>query len=308
MRQRARAFTLLEIVTSLVILCTLLLASASVLSLSDYTAGNATTRLTAQFQAADVADQITDDLNVALNFTGRTATSVTFTVPDRISAGSPQPVCYSWSGTAGAPLTRQFNNGTAVNIANSIQAFNLAYATRLMGKPPISEQLIFQHDSMSVGTSADFAIQNNQWAACEYFVPNLPLGTASYSITHINLFLKQAGPPDAFFNVSVTTPNALFEPTTTVLAQTTVYETSLDTNYQSIRIPVTGLTGLSPSQGLCVEVTYNNGGPQACNWQYETSFLQVPVVGAYCSANSNGYWGLPTSHSAFMMDIYGTVP
>jgi prepilin-type N-terminal cleavage/methylation domain-containing protein len=307
MKRHFRAFTLIEIVTSLVILSVLLLACASMLSLSNYQTGSATTRISAQFQAADVADQITDDLNVALNFTQRTATSVTFTVPDRISAGTPEPVCYSWAGTAGSPLTRQFNNGTVVNIANSVQAFNLAYTTRLMGKAPISESLIFQHDTMTVGTSQDFTVDNTH-SASEYFVPNLPSGTASYSITHICLFLKQAGPPDAFFNVQVTTANALFQPTSTVLAQTTVYETSLDTNYQCLRIPMTGLSGLNPQQGLCIVVSYNNGGPQACRWQYESALLLNPVVGAYWCTSNNGNWSLPSITADGMMDIYGTVP
>jgi hypothetical protein len=156
---------------------------------------------------------------------------------------------------------------------------------------------------MSVGSSADFTVQNNQ-TACEYFVPTLPSGTASYSITHICLFLRQSGSPGAL-NLLVTTANALFQPSTTVLAQLTVYSTALDTNYQSLRIPVTGLSGLNPSQGLCIQVSFNYGGAQ---WQYERSTLVPPVVGAYSSMNFNGYWWTPSTLNALMMDVYGTVP
>jgi hypothetical protein len=65
---------------------------------------------------------------------------------------------------------------------------------------------------------------------------------------------------------------------------------------------------LNPQQGLCVTVSYLNGGPQACQWQYEFSPIFMPVVGAYWSSCNNGYWFMPVTNCAGMMDIYGTVP
>lgn len=87
--------------------------------------------LTASVQAGQVVDQIARDLLYATTFTESTNNAVTFTVADRgHGTAGPETIRYAWSGTAGDPLTRQYNSGTVVTVCQSVEAFTLDFKKR----------------------------------------------------------------------------------------------------------------------------------------------------------------------------------
>ena len=69
----------------------------------------------------------------------------------------------------------------------------------------------------------------------------------------------------------------------------------------------TTLTGLSPTTGLCIVVSYSMGGSTAITQQYESALLNI-VSGCYWSQSSNAgsTWnvGLGTNTARFY--VYGT--
>jgi len=108
-RRNVRAFTMLEVMMSTVIVSMLMLAMSSVMVLS-------TRSITSQSEdvskASDVIDEITTDLNLAMSFSEQTATAVTFTVPDRDGNAVSETIRYSWSGTPGDSIMRTYNGGS----------------------------------------------------------------------------------------------------------------------------------------------------------------------------------------------------
>ena len=51
-------------------------------------------------------------------------------VPDRDDANAdPELIRYSWSGTRGDPLLRQYNQATLATVAENVAAFNISYFT-----------------------------------------------------------------------------------------------------------------------------------------------------------------------------------
>jgi len=84
-------------------------------------------------RGSDVVQQITLDLSLAQTFTERTDRTVAFTVPDRDGDGEPESIRYAWSGVAGDPLTRQYNGGPTVLVAEDVHHFRLDY---LLKTPP----------------------------------------------------------------------------------------------------------------------------------------------------------------------------
>jgi type II secretory pathway pseudopilin PulG len=307
---RCAAFTMVEMTTSMIILAVLLLACGSVVSLATYTVNRATTRTAMQIQVGDAAAQLRDDLNVAMNFTERTSTAATFSVPDRLNAGSPQPVRYAWTGP-GAPLTRQFNSGAAVPLLSNVQTLNLNYFTRLVGPAPgPTESLRFQHNTVLLGSAQNYTVDKKNWVS-QYFVPTLPNGATSWTLTRVQLRIK--GPPNSFYlPVLVVMPDGSDLPNGAVLGQAIIYGSALSGGYEWLDASFTGLTNLNPNQGLCIELQLNVGGGSggSINLQYESSLVSI-LSNTCFSTTSNA---TPPWHAAVlgtnvaMMNVYGTAP
>ena len=84
-----------------------------------YTPSDASQRST----AADVVNQICDELRYATVVLQQTPQILEFVVADRNSDGTAEKIRYEWSGTAGAPLVKTVNGGTGVNVLPSVNSF-----------------------------------------------------------------------------------------------------------------------------------------------------------------------------------------
>lgn len=156
---RRSGFTLIEIVTSIGILSVLMWAMLSTMLIASKAIGSSDSKIAKISQGNNILQRITADLSLAQSFSERTATAVTFTVPDRNGDGSPETIRYAWSGTAGDPLTYQYNGGTVVNLAQDVHAFDLDYLLKTVTAaasqataPETEEMELVSHDYASVGT------------------------------------------------------------------------------------------------------------------------------------------------------------
>jgi hypothetical protein len=134
---KRRALTLLELAVCLISSMTLIGGLAASIYLSSQALPGNENASRQKSKAAAVLRDMMADVSLAVSFTERTTRAMTFRVPDRSGDGSPDVIRYAWSGTAGDPLTYQYNSGTVVNIATGVQAFNLEALTRTM----LAEQL-----------------------------------------------------------------------------------------------------------------------------------------------------------------------
>ena len=83
--------------------------------------------------AADRAiGRLTADTRHALKYIHRSANSIEFTVPDRDGDEVPETLRYSWGGTAGDPLVRRLNGGSAYVVLQEVHNFSLTYAERMV--------------------------------------------------------------------------------------------------------------------------------------------------------------------------------
>lgn len=126
-RTGASGFTLIEIVVSAAIMTIIMGAMMSVMLIASRAVNTADGANERTARARDVVDQITADLSLAEEFTERTDRAVAFTVPDRDADEQLETIRYAWSGVAGDPLTRQYNGGTEVTVAENVHRFNLAW-------------------------------------------------------------------------------------------------------------------------------------------------------------------------------------
>jgi hypothetical protein len=118
--------SLLELVCTMVAGSVLMAGLASVMFVAGqvaYTPAASSRRL----EASQVVNQLADEVRGATFFITHTSHTLEFVVADRDNDGLAERIRYDWSGTAGAPLYKTVNSGTAVAVLASVQNFQLTY-------------------------------------------------------------------------------------------------------------------------------------------------------------------------------------
>ncbi len=118
--KRGRAFTLIEMVISISIVSIIILGMGSALLIAIRALPDAGNAADATIAASEVAEQLAAELRFAVTFAERTAAIVEFTVADRNGDMASEVIRYAWSGSAGDPLTRQYNGGGIVDIVENV--------------------------------------------------------------------------------------------------------------------------------------------------------------------------------------------
>jgi prepilin-type N-terminal cleavage/methylation domain-containing protein len=309
-------FTLIETAISLGIIGILMVSLGSVVALAGRAVTTSTTGSTAASATARTAvDMITSDLEVALTITEQTPTAVTFTVPARGADVSPETMRYAWDGIAGHPLTRKYNSGSAVSIADNVTSLNLTYLTKSvagMSPPPATtsaEQLLASHDG---GTGSNIKPTQPTKTAYpgEYFMPTFPNGTVTWGVTRIKLMATVAfGSPSGNMNVALYAADTNHLPTGSALAAGTIDISQLsNSGYQWFNIVLPSpLYGLPVSQGLVVVATVGTSNGLGEIAYDSTAGTSVAAMGWTTTANTGTTWTALTGTTGLQMYIYGTV-
>ena len=173
-RPAPRGFTLVEMTVSLAVLSILLVAIGSAVMLAAKTLPQESDPSRETTWAVMSVEDIATELQYALAFTERSATAVEFAVADRDSDGSRETIRYAWSGTAGDPLTREYNGASAVTVVDGVREFELLYDKLVRTKSvPIdvesAEIELVRHVNLAKPKS--FAVTSSNWIG-QYFYPS----------------------------------------------------------------------------------------------------------------------------------------
>ena len=191
-------FTLLEMAVAMLAASMLLVGLSSALYLTmqatEPDLGGHQSKLDADQALAD----LTSELRFAKSFTTRDATAVEFLVADRDSDTNDETIRWEWSGTAGDPLTRQYNGGTIANVLENVHNFDLTYnidevTTVETGSGEItSDEFMLANFEGWSGISADapsYTLGTSTWVAEYFTAQGLPTDLSSMSITKVSLRL-----------------------------------------------------------------------------------------------------------------------
>jgi prepilin-type N-terminal cleavage/methylation domain-containing protein len=304
-----RGFTLVELVVGMAITSVLMGAMAGAVLISTSGLNMATSAATSGSQAADAADAIARDLTLATSFTERTATAVTFTVPDRNSDNQSETIRYAWSGRANDPLTRQFNNNAVVNLATGVQRLNFSYLYRTMGLATTNqsrEQLLMCHVASAGGTYNTYDVDKNHWCA-QYFYPSLPANTTAWNITRVRLVLQAGTLPLSNFMVDIRTADASKKPTGSVVQSISLSSWGLPPSDAWIDVPFTVPATLDPSKGYCIVVrqTFSFGNGVSVGYDQGGSGLLANSGWLTTGDGGNGWSGLANDKD-MRFYVYGT--
>jgi hypothetical protein len=307
---RLRAFTLVELVVSIATLSVLMAGLAAAILLSTHALPDAESPLSAVVDGADVAGQLAEELGTAVWIIEHTTTAITFTVPDRDNDGVPERIRYEWLGTPGDPLTRWYNDGTAVNVLESVNQFDLSYGMKVTTEeypgPPVEsarQQLMGCDTGLLTGLGT---VKKNMWWG-EYFKPALPAEALSWSVQDAYLRLRQKGGNQGSVSVALRPPTVQLLPDTTVLEEVIIPESELPLEASSftwVQIPFSSVSNLSPDEGLCL-VARSFDNKAAAEIEYYAAGISLPDAGLLQSMAQEAGWYI-AADQALRFKIYGT--
>lgn len=315
-RVKRRGHTLMEVLISTVIVSIVLGAVVSTMVIAARAVDDQPSR--AVSQAGDAANDVTTDLSLAQGVTERSANAVTISVPDRDGDGQAETIRYSWSGTPGDPLLREYNGGAARVVASDVHKFNLSYLTTTVppGDGPAGpgeqgvesdEQVLIHHNDVSGGSMMDYKVKSQKWCA-QYFKPTLAGNAISWKITKVQFRAKQFQSSDGVIAVQIRTADGDLKPTATVLAEATVNESSLSLSYAWVTVNLGPVAGLTPGRGYCLVLKYVSGSSFVCSIEYEESAGDMPYDTHWTITGDNGSsWSSQNNSQDMRFYVHGTV-
>ena len=122
-----RGFTLVELVVTIAITSVIMLGIGSAMLIAGRALPAADNPAAASLIAGQAIEQMVTELQYAATIIDSNATMIEFTVADRDADDVAETIRYEWSGTPGDPLTRQYNGGALVNLADDVQEFDLSH-------------------------------------------------------------------------------------------------------------------------------------------------------------------------------------
>ena len=246
-----RGFTLLEVVLTIAIMAVLMGGLTSAVLIATHAAPEEDSVYAHQLEGERVAQAILSELQTALWVMEQTATSITFTIPDRGGDGLPERIRYNWTSNR---LDRTYN-GTTATVLTDVTSFDLSYREGSIAetyKGPLEilkERLVSRafHDKntseVALGSEtllAELFDPNLDGA----FDPNVPEADRTWRPTRVRLRLRSDGLATGVAEVSLT-GSRMSVPQTKYLTST-VNEAALSSTTAWHEVPFSQTVDLAP--------------------------------------------------------------
>jgi hypothetical protein len=257
--------------------------------------------------AAEALEQVVADLQYAVSVSQRTARMIEFTVHDRNGDDIPETIRYSWSGSAGAPLIRQYNGGAAESVLTDVREFNLLYTLKTISmeipQPNESAETILASYDSNRNLYA-YPIQDMEWYA-EYVFPSLPANTISWKVTRVVLTAQLDGLSLGEARVQLRRPTAGNAVSDVVIEEKTLWESILLLIFGTREFTFASAGGLAPTQGVWIVVKWV-ADAVACRIRGQNSGVTATDVALAKSTDRGVSWSTLAGQS-LLFTLYGTV-
>lgn len=303
---RRHGHTLIELVAAMVASAFLLMGMGSVMFIARqvaYTPSDAASRST----AADVVNQICDELRYATVITQQSSQILEFVVADRNGDGTAEKIRYQWSGTAGAPLVKTVNGGTGVNVLPSVNSFAITLqqtqkTTTFTTTTDSAETLLLANTTVSGASYRDIDATDSMAQVVDPTAfTAVPSNAVSWNATKLDFYGAQNGTATETLAVQIRysgDPND--QPTSNVIGQTTIPESSIASGWTTATF-TNGVRGLSLSRKCNFVFALASGTGKAAKIAYNDSF----ATGVTDTTDGGASWQLMPTRQMWGR-LYGT--
>lgn len=252
-RVAPRAFTLMEMVLSIALLTLVLAAATAVVALAARTAPDPNDPLVQQMALQGVADQVALDAGDASTIELVGKHELRLTCEDMTGDDVPDSIVYEWSGAAGDPLTRSFNNVERVMIekVDGLAFGAQAGLSRIDGATTamVKADQALASVSRIGSTGTAYNVRTN--GVGQRFKARLASNATSWSLKSVSLWLQRDGLTESQGVVQIWSDNNGLPGS--LLAAKSFLELSLGSS-PSKETFTFSLTGLDPSAAYWIVV------------------------------------------------------
>ena len=297
--------TLIELSVSLAVVSIVLGAIGSTVVLVTHAVPGAGDPATRTIAAGRVGERLTAELSEAIHICQWPANAITFTVADRDADGSPERICYSWSGTPGEPLTRAYNGGAAVTVVQDVHEFQLTYDLKTVSEeypgPFVESAEVYLSGYDPVPADKEFSVDDKHWIG-QYCKPTLPPEAITWAAKRILFTAMGRGGITGTTKVQLRLADGNALPTDTVLQERVMNEWELSSVVYTWReFSFDGASGLSPGDGLCLVLEWIQDAHSA-SILYDD---EVPATAMVTTDNAGDTWRNEAA-KAIVYHAYGT--
>lgn len=306
--RQSSAFTILEMTVAMVASAFLLAGLGSIMFIARQIAYTPTAAAY-RAKSADIINLISDELRCATVITQQTSQILEFVVADRNNDGTAEKIRYEWSGTAGDPLRKTVNGGTAVDVVPSVYAFAVtlqqkAKSTTLTTTTDSAETVLLANTNVIASSSRDIDASN---FAAQHIYPlsfsGVPANATCWNCTKIEVHGKQSSPATETLTVQLRPTGDPYEtPAGGALGSASVAESAI-----SATAAFNTITFSSPIRNLSLNRAYEmvflqqSGTGKAFTLTVDNSFAS----GVTESSDAGASWTYNTARQLFGR-VYGT--
>lgn len=298
---------MVELILGMATSTILLGAIASTMILATKAVPDAKSALTASIEGAATVDLLASDLFTADTIVSRSNRKIEFQVADRNNDSCPETILYEWSGVAGEPLTRKYNDALALVALADVHEFDLDFDMSLLGSSvtPAANESEETLLASNVGAKNRYGwtITNTAWVG-QHFRPTLPANTATWKITRVELLVRTSGTNDGIARVELRYPGVGWWPTGALIADAHILERELSPGFLWRTINLTSTPAINAASGATLVVKWLASSP-ALDVQGQTSKTIQADYGLLSTSNGGTSW-TPASNQGLLFKVYGT--
>lgn len=306
--RKRHGLSLIELVVSMVVMTIIMAGIGSAIFISRYALPDPERSTTRILVSSRVLNQMMEEIRMAIHVSERADTAITFSVADRDGDGRPEQIRYAWAGTAGDPLTREYNKSSPVTVLYDAKSLKLNYDTEAItetypGPPVWGSESILSSFTVSV-EPGDYQYDTGHWIGQRIsLLPAVFTRDSMYwRVTRARVVAKSDAGTDGIMTAQIRKVDADGLPTTTVLAKQQFYESSLMGSYTWATISFPDCLRLTPGEKAALVFKHFFGGGTVAYFRYD----KKAGIGMLETSNAGSSWNL-RSDQAMEYEIYGQV-
>ncbi|MFG0241946.1 MAG: type II secretion system protein J [Phycisphaerales bacterium JB054] len=313
---RHRAFTLVEMLMSLMVFSVLMGALMGMMILTTGDITSQRSRAERELQMEVALNELRQDIETAQSLRFNGSDTLTLSVPNRgiNPDDAPEEIVYSIAGSDPSALTRSINGATPETLATGVQDFGLTAAVSTytgsgvaeVQEPVTSPETLLVSSDDESGNSGS-TVSSKIWIA-QTFEPTLPSNTLSWTVTRVECRIEITRSRSESYSLELRYTNPGGDPSENSLGWVWLNTSSATTGWAWREFDFSGLPDLAKGERLAIVLGTHDKGQAGVKLGMlkDTDSISPGAYQISSNAGKKDTWTGANGSDDAMIRVYGT--